>query len=227
MPISIQCDGCGKRLTVKDELIGKIIKCPGCQTKFKAEPTTAIKVKKQEKGPQAKVSISWGLVGMIAAGVLIPTAIAVIYFGPVRAKNEWDRISGQVETEIKDVLDRGLTGHMVATGMYNPNKPGNRPQIHTDTHHTAWQPMVMGMPEYVEFHGTTTEGGYKGKYYFDGGRVEAEMDIGGSSVPGTGEAKEGNEKIKVTGTSKDGNLSVKVNGKDATDISTAPQQISR
>ena len=87
--------------------------------------------------------------------------------------------------------------------------------------------MVMGMPEYVEFYGTTSEGEYKGKYYFEGQRVEADMDIGGSTVPGTGEATPGTEKIKVTGTAKDGKLAVKINGKDATDIDVKPQPVAR
>ena len=30
MPISLTCD-CGKKLTVKDELVGKRVRCPGCQ----------------------------------------------------------------------------------------------------------------------------------------------------------------------------------------------------
>jgi DNA-directed RNA polymerase subunit RPC12/RpoP len=36
MPISVICTGCGNRLTVRDEHIGKRIKCPQCQERFVA-----------------------------------------------------------------------------------------------------------------------------------------------------------------------------------------------
>ena len=38
MSISVSCDGCGKNLSVKDEHIGKMLKCPDCGVKFLAEP---------------------------------------------------------------------------------------------------------------------------------------------------------------------------------------------
>ena len=41
MAILIQCPACTKRLRVPDDLLGKMVKCPTCQTQFAgvAEPT--------------------------------------------------------------------------------------------------------------------------------------------------------------------------------------------
>jgi hypothetical protein len=37
MAISVECDGCSKVLRVKDEYLGKTLKCPDCGVKFVAE----------------------------------------------------------------------------------------------------------------------------------------------------------------------------------------------
>ena len=36
MPINVICTGCGNKLKVRDELVGKRIKCPQCQERFVA-----------------------------------------------------------------------------------------------------------------------------------------------------------------------------------------------
>jgi hypothetical protein len=45
MPILIQCTSCGRKLRVQDYLLGKMVKCPNCQSKIQAqaleEPTPA------------------------------------------------------------------------------------------------------------------------------------------------------------------------------------------
>jgi hypothetical protein len=37
MPILIECSSCHRKLRVQDELLGKTVKCPNCQTKFAAQ----------------------------------------------------------------------------------------------------------------------------------------------------------------------------------------------
>jgi hypothetical protein len=38
MPILTQCTSCNRKLRVQDHLLGKTVKCPGCQAKFLAQP---------------------------------------------------------------------------------------------------------------------------------------------------------------------------------------------
>src|SRR5262245_26748529 len=45
MPIRITCTSCNKLLSVRDELAGKKVKCPGCGTIFTASATAATAVK--------------------------------------------------------------------------------------------------------------------------------------------------------------------------------------
>src|ERR1700678_3918945 len=37
MPILIECSSCHQKLRVNDQLLGRTVKCPNCQTKFAAE----------------------------------------------------------------------------------------------------------------------------------------------------------------------------------------------
>lgn len=214
MAISVVCTNCGKRLNVKDELVGKKVKCPACKTGFTASPSGAIKVKKMEKGPVGKVSISWGFVSMIVGGVAVVGLILAIVFGPVRAKNEWDPMAAKAEDQVRDVLERGLQVHMERIGLWFPGAKGQPPTIHEV--HMLWDMFVMGLPEHIKFKGTTSEGEYTGTYNTKTQEVVADMEIGGVVVPGVGEAaKHGDTKIKVNGFNKDGDFQVWVDGKKA------------
>jgi len=214
MAISVVCDACGKRLNVRDELVGKKVKCPACKTPFTASPSGAIKVKKKEKGPQAKVSISWGFIGMIAGAVIVVGAILAIIFGPVRAKNQWDPMAEKAESDTRDVVERGLQFAVMQTGMWSPRDRGPAPTVHEV--HMLWDMMVMGLPEHIRFKGTTTEGEYTGTYNTKTFEINAEVELGGIVVPGVGEAaKKGDKVVKVRGSMIDGNLQVTVNGKKA------------
>jgi hypothetical protein len=41
MPVIIPCIKCQRKLRVQERLVGKLVKCPGCQTKFIAQPAAA------------------------------------------------------------------------------------------------------------------------------------------------------------------------------------------
>jgi hypothetical protein len=226
MAISVQCDNCGKRLNVRDELIGKKVKCPACKSAFQASPTTAIKVKKMEKGKQAKVSISWGPILMITGAVLVVGFILMIVFGPVRAKNQWDPMAAQAESDIRDVVQRGLELYMMNTGAYNPKIDRAQPTVHEV--HMLWDMMVMSLPEEIHFKGTTTEGEYTGTFNTQTSEVNADVEVGGFVVPGVGEAaRKGETTFKVSGTMKNGNLDVRVNGKKMEMPSAKPRTTTR
>src|SRR5882724_7811506 len=130
MAISVVCDSCGKRLNIKDELVGKKVKCPACKTVFTASPSGAVRVKPKapkEKGP--KVSISWGFVSMIALAVAVVGIIVLIVFGPVRAKHQWDPMAEQAEQQVRDVVERGLQVGMDRLNLWSPGDKGQAPML--------------------------------------------------------------------------------------------------
>ena len=214
MAISVICETCGKRLNVKDELIGKKLKCPACKNPFTASPSGAIRVKKAEKGKSAKVSISWGFIAMIAGAVAVVGLIVVIVFGPVRAKKEWDPMSAKAQSDINDVVERGLQVAMERKGEWHQGDKGQAPTVHDVL--MLWDMMVMGLPEHIKFRGTTSEGEFTGTYNTKTLEINADVELGGHVVAGTGEAqRHGDTKVKVRGYNKDGDFKVWVDGTPA------------
>src|ERR1051325_5157844 len=227
MAILVVCDNCGKRLNVKDELVGKKVKCPACKTAFAASPSGAVKVK--PKGPKekaAKVSISWGFVSLIAGAVAVVGFIVAIVFGPVRAKKQWDPMNEKAEEQVRDVVERGLQVAMDRSNLWSPGDKGQAPQINEV--HMLWDMMVMSLPELIHFKGTTTEGEYTGTYNTKTQEVLADVELGGHVVAGTGEATvHGDKKVKVKGWNKDGDFQVWVDGTPAKFRDWKPKEIKR
>jgi len=227
MAISVVCDSCGKRLNIKDELVGKKVKCPACKTAFTASPSGAVRVKPKapkEKGP--KVSISWGFVSMIALAVAVVGIIVLIVFGPVRAKHQWDPMAEQAEQQVRDVVERGLQVGMDRLNLWSPGDKGQAPMLNEV--HMLWDMMVMGLPELIHFKGTTTEGEYTGTYNTKTQEVLADVEIGGHVVGGTGEAtRHGDKIVKVKGYNKDGDFKVWVDGTPAAFRDWKPKEIRR
>ena len=193
MAVSVICDNCGKRLNVKDESIGKKVRCPACKTAFTASVSGAIRVKKSVKEKEAKVSISWGFISMIGGGVGVVLLIVLIVVGPVRAKHQWDPMAEKAESDVRDVLERGF-GRVYVVQM-------------------LWDMLDMGLPEKIRFRGTTPEGEYTGTYNTKTLEVEADVEVGGHTVPGLDYAhRHGTSKVHINGWNKDGELNVWING---------------
>jgi hypothetical protein len=194
MAVSVICDTCGKRLNVKEESIGKKVRCPACKNPFTASPSGAIRVKKVIKEKEAKVSISWGFISMIAGAVAAVVFVILIIVGPVRAKHQWDPMAEKADSDIRDVLERGF-GRVYVIQM-------------------LWDMFVMGLPEKIHFKGTTPEGEFTGTYNTKTLEVDADVEVGGATVPGLDYAhRHGDRKIHINGWNKDGELKVWVEGR--------------
>jgi hypothetical protein len=232
MPTTVTCPSCKKMLKVRDELVGKKLKCPGCGNTFDAkaggggpvaagkggtrfDPTKA--KKPSEKGP--KVAISGGLIMMIAGILAVPAVVLAIVFGPVRVKHQWDDMDGKARDSVTDVLTFALKAHLSTSGDWNPNKPGHDPRVMDDV--TFVVPfMSMSMPEWIQFFGQSSEGEYKGRYNTKNGEIEADMDLGAVVVlPGVPVPKRktgDTPKIHVTGRGNGNATTAEVDGKKAT-----------
>lgn len=217
------CTGCGKQLKVRDELVGKKLRCPGCGATFEAggaaagggkSATRYDPKKKPVKEKGAGVAISWGPILGIGAVVLVVLGIILFIVGPVSVKNEWEKIGGKARDDVEEVVSKGLQAHQSAVGDWNPRKPGNTPRALDET--IFIRPiLVMSMQEKIFFKGATTEGGFTGYYFPKTGQVEADVGLGGVSLSGLGAIKEGTQKIKVTGAMKGSEAAVMVDGKPA------------
>jgi len=177
------------------------------------DPNAAARAQNQRQQAAGRFSLNWGMIIGIAVVLLATIGIGLFLAGPKRVWSQWEKIGDKAHYDVIDVVSRALQAHLSQMGEYNPRKARNTPQAQDVM---FFRPsFVMSMPETVDFKGSSTEGPFKGKYHPATGEVEADVDIGGTSVAGLGAVHKGSSAIKVTGRVKEGKVSAEVNGKDA------------
>jgi hypothetical protein len=222
MPISVACNQCGKRLKVPDNWVGKKAKCPGCSATFivsadgAAEapvvPAFAPTVAKPKMASPG-IHLSGGMIAFFFVVFVIASIVAGVYFGPVKAKQAWEAAEPKAEADVTDVVQRGLESYLSQAGM-DLSKAHSLPQVRQVDFLVTM--ISLSAPKVVGFHGTTTQGDFKGVYIISSGEVEAECEVGGVTFAGLSSAyKHGNTTFQVTGRKTNGQLTVEVNGKNA------------
>ncbi len=223
MSITAVCPSCRKQLNVRDEFLGKRLKCPGCGNTFTADASTAAaSTMPSKRGGAApgktgervpRVHVSPAVIIFAAVVVAIPTIFFVWRAGPGRVRGEWARLQPVASDDVTDVVTRAIQAHLSQRGFFDPGKQHRAPQALDVTF--VFSPMPWSMPDAVGFAGTSTQGAFVGKYHPHTGEVEADVEVGGLSLPGAGVAKRGDVTLKVTGRNKNGNVTVEIDGKQA------------
>jgi hypothetical protein len=213
MPISITCTGCQSVLKVRDELLGKRIKCPKCGASFTASQAAAT-VRNKESNQKAGhgIHLSPGVIMFLCALIFIPGTLLFWKLGPGKVRQQWAELEPKAEENVKDVVDRGLQAYLSQHGRFDPSKPHLTPQAHDVVFIIS--PMPFSMPEKVGFAGITTEGAMTGRYFPATGQIEADVEIGGQGFPGAVN-RHGDKTISVAGQIKDGNVTATVDGAPA------------
>ena|ERR1700733_2096019 len=211
MPVMVSCSGCGKQLNVKDEYLGKRLKCPQCGAAFTA--TASARPGKLANQRDAKLHISKGVIVLIIVAIALPSIFTFWRLGPGAVADEWQKNLSDSEGNVLSVVERGMQAYLSAHGDYDPSNAHNPPRALEVNF--IFGPMYLSMPEAVGFAGTTTQGAFIGKYHPRSGEVEADVDIGGLAFAGTGALSRGRQSIHVTGRLRNSQLTVEVDGKPA------------
>lgn len=198
--MTVTCAKCSKSLKVKDEYAGKMLKCPGCGTTFRAEAggkasAAAAPSKAPVKGkgppvPQAKIpaakgggiAINWGKIVMLGLLALIPIGIALFIFGPIKVKRQWEAQQEKVDHDVTDVVEYVIKCQASMEGGWDPTKAtGGTPSIGE----IRFLPdiFVMSLPPTVRFDGYGSNGRFEGTYTFETGEVEMKYQTGGMMLP--------------------------------------------
>lgn len=259
----VSCNKCSKMLKVKDEFAGKMLKCPQCGSTFRADPTgkttsaapaggprvmnigssapaparSAGKPVPQPKPPSKKgggVAINWGTVIKFGALALIPIAIALFLFGPMRVKRAWDAAEPQVSQDVTEIVEQVMKSYASNKGLWNPRKSGNSPSVGDLQFYPNYA--RLSSPSSIKFDGFGTSGRFEGEYVFATGEIDMTLKAGGvmlsgiyndelgkmlpggiresSPAPGMGKGNK-LEAHHVTGRIKDGAVSAEIDGKKA------------
>ena len=215
MPMQLSCPRCGKMLTIRDELVGKRLKCPQCGEKFTADQAFAA-AREHEAAARAPgaIHISPGMITLISIVVLGVGCGLFWKFGPGKVRAQWLQMEPDATNTVKDVVDFALEAESsrlaMLTGSFARGAPHSMEVNFLFTGMTC-----VRMPQYIGFVGSTTQGAMYGKYYPGNGEVAAEVDLGGSSLPGGGTVRRGNVQILVTGRRAGGAISAEIDGKTA------------
>jgi predicted RNA-binding Zn-ribbon protein involved in translation (DUF1610 family) len=213
MPVMVSCTGCGKQLNVKDEYLGKRLKCPQCGATFTA--TASTRPGKIAKQRDARLHISPGMIALIVAVIAIPSIIAFWKYGPAAVEDEWEKNLKDSELNVESVVERGLLDYdrihdpFIADPKFANMRVGGPRALNVTF---FFGPMHITMPEEVGFAGVSSEGAFKGFYHPRSGEVEVDAEIGGMSLSTGILVRHGNKWTHLTGREKDSHLTVEVDG---------------
>ena len=206
MPFKFNC-GCGKVLNVKDEHLGKRMKCPQCGVTFTAVREAAIPEKQNERTPRLHVSRSVIIYTSIV--VAIPGDLSAWKYGPGRVLDNWAKMEPDAKTEVMDVVSRAIVYKIIPPALSSRIKPGSMPRVHDVTFFIS--PMPWTMPETIGFAGRSSEGILSGHYYPATGMIEADVEIGGMALPGV-TVRHGNTTIHVKGQERNPPVRIEIDG---------------
>jgi hypothetical protein len=213
MAISVPCTGCGSNLTVRDELLGKRIKCPKCGARFTAAQAASVQRQKDNAGTLThRFHISGGVMAMIVAILLIPGGLLFWKLGPGKARAQFDEMLPKMDDNVKDVVDRSLQSYLSQHDRFNPRQPHMAPRTYLVNYKLGYMPITL--PAKIPFQGLTSEGMMVGEYTSATGEINADVEIGGSSNPAL-LLRHGNTTIRVVGHIDGGNVVATVNGQPA------------
>ncbi|HMB96731.1 MAG TPA: hypothetical protein VKK61_11880 [Tepidisphaeraceae bacterium] len=213
MPVKVGCSQCGKQLNVKDEYLGRKLKCPQCGATFTAEIAKTSRAGKLSKPIAAKIHVSKGMIILIVCAIALPSLFAFWRYGPGRVMDDWQKALPDSEDRVKDVVTRGMQAYLSEQGDFDPTAAHGAPQALDIVF--VFGPMHLSMPDKVGFAGSSTQGAFSGNYNPKNFEVEADVELGGLAFPGTGAIRRGNKTIHVTGRELNSVLSVEVNGQPA------------
>jgi hypothetical protein len=207
MPIVVAC-ACGKQFKARDEDAGKRGRCPGCGQPVaipSANPgrsphplATGRSFSARQEAPSMMISLTGKHVALLAFAILLPATVLFIKFGPLKARDDWNRISDQATGDINDVINLALRSEMSQAGIrpFAGRMPGVTSMGFMEIG------IMMSVPESVGFAGACTSGRFKGTYHTRTGEVEAEIEGWGP-------------KQKITGRVKDHVATAEIGGKPA------------
>lgn len=201
----VSCTKCSKSLKVKDEWAGKMLKCPGCGTTFRADPAgkataagksapaAAGRAPAKGKGPpvpQGKmpaqkgggIAINWGKIVMLALLSLIPIGIALFILGPMKVKRQWEAQQEKVDHDVTDVVEFVIKSYASMQGEWDPSKPtGGSPSVGE----VRYLPNIfaMSLGPTVRFDGYGSNGRFEGTYTYETGEIEMNYQTGGMMLP--------------------------------------------
>jgi hypothetical protein len=154
----------------------------------------------RKAGPEkaASFSMSPGMIVLIVLAILIPSVITWVKLGPMKAHEEWVKISDIAESNIQGQIQRALLAERVKMGM-DPNDIKYMPKVTNFQFDGSQDIFMIRMPEGVPFQGRTTEGDFHGTFHPKTYKFEVDVDMEGTKHALDGSASETDTSLNMDG----------------------------
>jgi hypothetical protein len=154
----------------------------------------------RKDGPEkaASFSMSPGMIVLIVLAILIPSVITWVKLGPMKAHEEWVKISGIAEDNIQGQIQRALLAERVKMGM-DPNDIKYMPKVTNFQFDGSQDIFMIKMPESVPFQGRSTEGDFHGTFHPKTYKFEVDVDMDGTKHKLDGGAGESDTSLNMDG----------------------------
>lgn len=152
----------------------------------------------EKKAAHISVHVSPALVLLVILAMVIPTAIYLVEQGPVKAKNQWEKIEPTAEGNITSQITRAIQHEYAGFAFGNNDDEGI--SRHKALNVVFAEPVIMiRLPESIQIQGRTTEGMFKGAFHPQTMRFEADVPILGQIHKVDGSVTDDDQSLDLDG----------------------------
>ncbi|HSV15091.1 MAG TPA: hypothetical protein VLI90_12605 [Tepidisphaeraceae bacterium] len=158
---------------------------------------------KRKAGPASagapRFSMSPGMIVLVVLAILIPSTITWVKLGPMKAAEEWNKISSIAEDNISGQIARSLLSQRAKLG-FDVRDVKYMPKTTNFQFDESKAFMMIKMPETVPFQGKTTDGNFYGTFHPKTMQFEADVEMMDGKHKLTGSASESDTSLAIDGT---------------------------
>ena len=155
---------------------------------------------KQDRGGEGKparvsIHVNPALVLLVILAIGIPSGIYLVEQGPIKAKNQWEKIEPTAEGNITSQITRTIQ-HEYTAFVADDEAISRRKALNV----VFAEPVIMiRLPESVQIQGRTTEGLFVGEFYPHTMRFEASVPILGQIHKVEGSVSDEDQSLNLDG----------------------------
>jgi hypothetical protein len=151
----------------------------------------------EEKAPRLSVHVSPGLIVLVLLAIGIPTIIFLVEEGPIKAKDQWQKIEPTAEGNIISQVTRAIQ-HEYAQFLSSDENEGI--SGHKAINVVFFEPVIMiRLPDSIQIQGRTTEGLFKGTFHPQTMQFEATVPILGQIHKIDGSVSDDDQSLNLDG----------------------------
>ncbi|MGD0541417.1 MAG: hypothetical protein ABSB33_07860 [Tepidisphaeraceae bacterium] len=150
-----------------------------------------------DKASRVSIHVSPVIVLLVLLAIVVPSAIYLVEQGPVKARNQLEKIEPTAEGNIISQITRAIQHEYTGFASGDEDMAISR---HKGLNVVFEDPVIMiHLPESLQIQGRTTEGSYKGQFHPRTMRFEADVPIIGQIHKVEGSVTDDDQSLNLDG----------------------------